>query len=530
VTRRRTEREHGPLQVAVGRAPGTGVRRRGSGAVGVVELRSAGRARRPARVSPGVSWLCAAAVAGLSTHAVAKPSISTAQIAASSTALEALAPHVDVRGTDVQVVDVRPAGGTWRSLSWSNLDHDVVAPGRCDLRFHVVAPAAETIEIPPCAGRSVVRLDGREISAPDGPVVTTVSAGPHEVIVGLQVSAYERRVACGEPPRIGDPIVGREGLSTLRFASPHASQGGGKAVVYIPRGHDLNRPGPLLVGTHPWSGSMWTYAAYDELLQEAQRRDVMLLMPQGLGDSLYTAEAEDEVLRAIDALSAALAVDSQAVSIWGASMGGAGATTISFHHPDRFATATSFFGDSRYDRATYAGRILRSDAAAHAVNALDVVDNARHLPVWLIHGQDDRTSKIEQSEILADAMQRRGFVVRFDRVAGAGHEGALVARFLRDVVDAAATARVPQQVTRVTYRSVRPSDLGAYGVAIERSPGNGDAFVDIEKIGDVVHVHRADGVRSIRVARETFGIDPTRPPPIVLDDAAGNVDVAWRER
>jgi pimeloyl-ACP methyl ester carboxylesterase len=527
VTRHQTERAPGRLQV--GCARGTGAASGSSCPVGV-ELRSGGRTSRSARLSPVVSWLCAAAVAGLPARAVGKTPVWTAQIAASSIAVEALVPHVDVRGTDVQAVDVRPAGGTWRSLSWSDLDHDVIAPGRCDLRFHVAVPAAEAMEIPPCAGRLVVRLDGRDISAPDGPVVTTLSAGPHEVIVGLQVSAYERRVACGEPPRIGDPIMGLEGLGTLRFASPHASKGGGMAVVYVPRGHDLNRPGPLLVGTHPWNGSMWTYASYGELLGEAQRRDVVLLLPQGLGNSLYTAEAEDEVLRAIDAVSAAVAVDSQAVSIWGASMGGAGATTISFHRPDRFAMATSFFGDSRYDRATYAGRILQSDAAAHAVNALDIVDNARHLPVWLIHGEDDRTSKIEQSEILADAMQQRGFVVRFDRVAGAGHQGALVARFLRDVVDAAATARVPHGFTRVTYRSVRPSDLGAYGVAIERSSGLGDAFVDIERIGDVVHVHRADGVRSIRVTRGTFGIDPAHPPPIVVDDPAGHVDVAWRER
>lgn len=517
----------GCLQVGVRGAPGIGG---GSLRPIGLELRSSGRSGRSTRLSPGASWLCAAAVAGLPAHAVGKPPVPTAQIAASSAGLEALTRHVDVRGTEMQLVEVRPAGGTWRSLSWSDLDHDVIAPGRCDLRFHVVAPVAEALEIPQCAGRLLVRLDGRDVSAPDGPVVTTLSAGPHEVIVGLQISTYERRVACGEPPRVGDPILGLEGLGTLRFASPHASEGGGKAVVYIPRGHDLHRAGPLLVGTHPWNGSMWTYAAYDELLGEAQRRDVVLLLPQGLGNSLYTAEAEDEVLRAIDALSAAVAVDSRAVSIWGASMGGAGATTISFHHPDRFAMATSFFGDSRYDRATYAGRILRSDAAAHAVNALDVVDNARHLPVWLIHGEDDRTSKIEQSEILADAMQERGFDVRFDRIAGAGHDGALVARFVRDVVDAAATARVALGLTRVTYRSVRPSDLGAYGVAIGRASGTGDAFVDIEKVGDVVHVHRADGVRSIRIARGTFGSDPARPPPIVVDEPAGNVDVAWQQQ
>jgi predicted peptidase len=260
-----------------------------------------------------------------------------------------------------------------------------------------------------------------------------------------------------------------------------------------------------------------------------QRRDVVLLFPQGLGNSLYTADAEDEVLRAIDALSATVAIDPQAISIWGASMGGAGATTIAFHHPDRFAFVTSFFGDSRYDRSTYVGLILRSGAAAHLVNALDVVENARNLRVWLIHGDEDRTSKLEQSEMLADAMRSLGYDVRFDRVAGAGHDGALVARFLADIVDAAAAARIPG-IARVTYESVRSCDVGAYGVSIDRSSTVGDAFVDVERSGGVVRVHRADGVRRIRIAPGSFGTDPARPPVIVIDAQASPVDAAWERR
>src|SRR6202142_3858081 len=104
---------------------------------------------------------------------------------------------------------------------------------------------------------------------------------------------------------------------------------------------------------------------------------------------------------ALDQLGRGLAVHPRAVSIAGASMGGAGATTIGFHRPDRFASITSFFGDSKYDLATYVRPILRDEAGAHAVNAADVADNARNVPVWLVHGEDDRVSPIAQSEILA---------------------------------------------------------------------------------------------------------------------------------
>ncbi len=232
---------------------------------------------------------------------------------------------------------------------------------------------------------------------------------------------------------------------------------------------------------------------------------------------------------AIEAVSSALAVDARGVSVWGASMGGAGATTIAFHRPDRFAGVTSFFGDSKYDWNTYVRFVLPNEAAAHFISALDAVDNARWLPVWLVHGEADRTSPLRQSALLASAMQDRGFTVRFDRVPGAGHAGALVARFLPGVVEKAASSRVPAGVGRVTYRSVRERDTGAYGVHFERSSSKGDAFVDIERRNDAIHVLGADGVRAIVLVPGALGTSAEVPPPIVIDAPKGVV-ARWDTR
>jgi pimeloyl-ACP methyl ester carboxylesterase len=305
------------------------------------------------------------------------------------------------------------------------------------------------------------------------------------------------------------------------------ARGGGEAVVFLPAGRDGAGPRPLLVGLHPWNGSPWTYGAYAELLREAQARDVLLLMPSGLGNSLYTAEAEREVLRALDALRGAVAVDPFGISLWGASMGGAGATTIGLHHPDRFASITSFFGDSRYDLSTYVRSILPSEAAAHAVNALDVVENARNLPVWLVHGEEDRTSPIRQSEILARALQQRGFPVQFDRAPGFGHSGALVAAHAAEVVATSATRRRPTTIPRVSFRSVRAEDVGAYGVRFDRASPEGDAFVDVERREDGVHVLSCSGIRAIHFRAGALGTAPDRPPRIILDDCAVGAPADW---
>jgi pimeloyl-ACP methyl ester carboxylesterase len=437
-----------------------------------------------------------------------------------------LAAHPDVAGADIPAIEVRPAAGAWEPVDWDSLEGTRREPGRYEIRLHVDDGAEpRAVRLPVCAGRSRIALDGRDVTSRPGPVVIPIGRGLHDLVIGVDVSPYEARIACGERPRVGVPVDSVDGLGSLFFSSPHASKGGGSGVVFVPPGHDSRKPATLLVGLHPWNGSTWTYAAYAPLLREARARDIVLLMPSGLGNSLYTADAEDEVLRAVDALASSIEIDPRAVSIWGASMGGAGATTIAFHHPDRFASVASFFGDAKYDLRTYVRALLPDEGAAHLVNALDVVDNARHLQVLLVHGEDDRTSPIEQSDILARAMRDRSFTVRFERVAGFGHSGALVARFLPDVAAMAASSRAPAAPSRVTYRSTRPSDSGAYGVQITRTSPRGDAFVDLERDGAEVHVRRAEGVRAIVLKPGALGTPASARPPLV--DDTGSLDVRW---
>ena len=209
-------------------------------------------------------------------------------------------------------------------------------------------------------------------------------------------------------------------------------------------------------------------------------------------------------------------------------MGGAGATTVGFHHPDRFATVTSFFGDSKYDMTTYVHGLLHDESGAHMVNAVDVVDNARWLPVWLVHGEDDRTSPIRQSELLDQAMREHGFTVHFDRVPGMGHAGALVARFLTVLVDRASTSRVPDAPRRVTFRSAEDrGDSGAYGVRLRaRERERRRVRRRGERRDDGVHVLRAEGVRGVTVDAGSFGTDAEHLPEL-RNDTGRALDVHW---
>jgi len=410
--------------------------------------------------------------------------------------------HPSVKGQDVALVTLVD-GGTRSIHTFEQLADLRLTAGPKTVLF---TAEGDALFVPHCGGRKSVTVDGKEAALPaDGPAVVPLPKGRVDVRIEIVASKYERRVACGETPRVGARETTDAGFSTLRFASPSAAKGGGVAVVYVPRGHDPKKPATLLVGVHPWNGGVWTYAQYKDLLKEADRLDVVLLHPSGLGNSLYVAEAEAEVRRAMAELEKILPVDPQRISIWGASMGGAGATTIAFHSPSRFASVTSFFGDSKYDLSTYVRTLLPDEAAARKVNALDVIENARSLPVWLIHGEADVTSPIRQSEMLEQAMRARGFTVRFDRVPAVGHEGRLVERFAGELVRRASAAVAPAFPPRVTFRSVRPEDTEAYGVKIERAVPGADAYVDIEAKGDHVTVHEAVNVREIGLAFGALG-------------------------
>lgn len=273
------------------------------------------------------------------------------------------------------------------------------------------------ITIPHCNGRQRVFVDGvKRDEGSKGPLSLPLGPGEHAIKVEVKVSDYEKRIAC----------------APWRSIPEHVEGAGDGGVLIVPRDHDRKKPGALLVGLHPWNGSPWTYVAYKELLDEAEKKDVVLLMTNGLGNSLYQPPAEAEVLREIEAAKKMVAVDPLRLSIWGASMGGGGATTIAFHHPEMFAYCASYFGDSKFPDKIPGAREL---------SALTYLDKAKHLPVRLIHGEDDRISPLEQSVLLYDAMKARGYDVKFDRVPNAGHEGPLVVRFIRSVVDEAATRR-----------------------------------------------------------------------------------------
>src|SRR4051812_21822431 len=147
-----------------------------------------------------------------------------------------------------------------------------IAPAKIDRGWSFQAQG-EAVLVPHCNGRERVLVDG-VVKDPGskGPLVVRLGdqERPHDVVVEVKISTYEKRIACSHPPRVGAVIATNDGLQTITFSSPHTApatgQGkAGEAVLFVPGGHDRLKPSALLVGVHPWNSNPWTYAAYEEL-------------------------------------------------------------------------------------------------------------------------------------------------------------------------------------------------------------------------------------------------------------------------
>src|SRR6185312_6375122 len=93
-------------------------------------------------------------------------------------------------GPGVDAAAIRPRGGAWKSVGWDALASTPLEPGPYEVRVSVAGDtdaAGASVEIPPCAGRRAVTVDGAPVaaspSAPDGPIVAPITRGPHEVVL-----------------------------------------------------------------------------------------------------------------------------------------------------------------------------------------------------------------------------------------------------------------------------------------------------------------------------------------------------------
>jgi predicted peptidase len=108
----------------------------------------------------------------------------------------------------------------------------------------------------------------------------------------------------------------------------------------------------------------------------------------------------DYLAALLDDVCATYRVDPERIYLTGLSMGGYGTWMLAAAQPDRFAAIVPICGGGN---PADAGKL-------------------KGLPIWVFHGADDKTVKLENSEKMVDALKAVGSDVKFTIYPGVGHD------------------------------------------------------------------------------------------------------------
>jgi len=149
----------------------------------------------------------------------------------------------------------------------------------------------------------------------------------------------------------------------------------------------------------------------------------VVVFPHGHADGLGWQGPNGEA--ALEELSGALSEfhgDPSRAYITGFSAGGNGAWWLAYHHPGRFAAAvivagwvTPFIG--RQSRIAYPSIAPTGDGDPYVA----VVKGVGPLPIWLVHGDADKTVPIEESRHMFAALKAAGNDVHLSELPGVDH-------------------------------------------------------------------------------------------------------------
>jgi predicted peptidase len=186
--------------------------------------------------------------------------------------------------------------------------------------------------------------------------------------------------------------------------------------LFVPSAYDPAKPAPLLVALHGMGGdenSMFNTYADGRLQREAERTGMLVACPKGRDSaSMYRDAAAQDVLDTVADVRRAWAVDGARIYLMGHSMGGYGTWSLAMAHPGVFAAIGPIAGGG---------------------NPAGVAAIAR-IPMYVVHGDNDKTVPVQQSRVMVQAARAAGARVVYVEVKGGGH-GDVVAPQLGPMLD-----------------------------------------------------------------------------------------------
>ncbi len=199
-----------------------------------------------------------------------------------------------------------------------------------------------------------------------------------------------------------DPFAGKQGDShrAYRSAVDNSLQ---PYRLFIPESYNGSKPAALVVALHGMGGdenSMFDSYANGLLKREAERTGFLVVCPKGRDSaSMYRGTAEQDVLDVLADVRRSYRIDPARIYLMGHSMGAYGTWSLAMDHPDIFAALGPISGGG-----------MASGMA-----------KIRHIPQYVVHGDDDRTVPVSQSRTMVEAGKKAGAEIVYVEVPGGSH-------------------------------------------------------------------------------------------------------------
>lgn len=202
--------------------------------------------------------------------------------------------------------------------------------------------------------------------------------------------------------------------------------------AYLPSGYDPARRWPTVINLHGFNPPNPPYVQFWGVDQRheptADRWGVIWIDAHGRANSQYIGIGEKDVLRCLEEARARLKVDDERTYLTGESMGGSGTWLIGSRFADRFAAIAPVYGG--WDYRLQPGMGFDNPAAdrpmerwlAEAHSSFVSAEQLINTPVFVTHGDSDRSVDVRFSRHIVERLQRWNYDVRYREIPGMGHE------------------------------------------------------------------------------------------------------------
>jgi predicted peptidase len=235
----------------------------------------------------------------------------------------------------------------------------------------------------------------------------------------LATTAQQPSQGGGAPPVSPAPL-GFVSRSTTVDGSTYTYQ------VFVPRRRARQARPPVILylhgaGERGTDGQLQTMVGLGPVVKaRAESFPTIVIFPQAPPDSVWSGAPARAAMQALEAALTEFGGDPTRTYLTGLSMGGYGTWDLALEHAGRFAALVPICGGLRALHAFPNIRVTQippdaADPYAPAAARLATV------PIWLFHGEADRTVPVEESRHMAEALRRAGAPVRYTEYPGVGH-------------------------------------------------------------------------------------------------------------